>query len=170
MPVLMKSVWDGLVMTWNIISSFIIGFWQIWLILILLWMAPFLIKNFKNRNRRNYFNWKSFKRYSGKSETPEEAQLGNILRERGWNVRHQQWDGYKHIDIAIPEAKMNIEVDSSQHNLNSRQALSDQQRDYYSEQKGFKTIRVPNSLLRDEKRTREFVELLDRELKNRIKK
>ena len=170
MPIILKSLWDGIMYALDIIWNLILRFWQLWALLILLWIAPFFIKKFKNRDRRNYFKWGYIRRRGGKPETPEEEKLGNLLRGYGWNVRHQQWDGYKHIDIAIPEAKMNIEVDGSQHNLNSRQALSDQQRDYYSEQKGFKTTRVPNSLLRDEEKTKEFVELLDRELKGRIKK
>ena len=140
------------------------------IILAIIWLLPFLIKNFKYRNIRHYPSWRYFKKHVGKPETPEEEKLGNILKGLGWNVRHQQYDGHKTIDIAIPEAIMNIEVDGSQHNLNARQALSDQQRDYYSEQKGFKTIRVPNSLLRDEEKTKELVELLDKELKDRIKK
>jgi len=46
-------------------------------------------------------------------------------------------DGYKHIDIAIPEAKINIEIDGVHHNYNAQQALSDLKRTYYSFKKIF---------------------------------
>ena len=64
-------------------------------------------------------------------------------------ARLEKWDGYKTIDIAIPECKINIEVDGLQHNFNADQALSDLQRTYYSFLKGYLTLRVPNSLLEE---------------------
>lgn len=31
----------------------------------------------------------------------------------------EKFDGFKHIDIAIPEAKVNIEVDGGHHNIST---------------------------------------------------
>ncbi len=81
-----------------------------------------------------------------KTSTPEAARLAAALRKRGVKLNTEKWDGYKHIDIAIPDAKVNIEVDGSHHNLNSKQALADLKRTYHSFRKGWLTLRIPNSL------------------------
>jgi very-short-patch-repair endonuclease len=60
----------------------------------------------------------------------------------------EKFDGFKTIDIAIPLAKINIEVDGVHHNANSQQALADLKRTYYSFLEGYYTLRIPNSLLR----------------------
>ena len=59
----------------------------------------------------------------------------------------EKYDGFKHIDIAIPRHKINIEIDGFHHHSNPYQALQDLKRTYYSYKKGFFTIRVPNSLI-----------------------
>lgn len=82
-------------------------------------------------------------------ETPEARELGRLLKGYGWKVELEKWDGHKHIDIAITEAKVNIEVDGSHHNLSPRQALADLMRTYYSFKKGYVTLRIPNVLVRD---------------------
>lgn len=69
------------------------------------------------------------------------------LKERGVPAQLEKFDGYKHIDIAIPQAKVNIEVDGGHHNYNNRQALSDLKRTYHSFLKGYLTLRIPNSLI-----------------------
>lgn len=71
------------------------------------------------------------------------------LKFRGVPAQLEKFDGHKHIDIAIPEAKINIEVDGAHHNYNTTQALSDLKRTYYSFKKGYYTIRIPNSLAKD---------------------
>lgn len=82
------------------------------------------------------------------SQTTEEAmKLYFALKERGVPAELEKFDGYKHIDIAIPEAKINIEVDGTHHNSNNRQALADLKRTYFSFLKGYYTIRIPNSLV-----------------------
>ena len=43
-------------------------------------------------------------------------------------------------------------------------------RDYYSEQKGFVTKRIPNSLLRDDMRAEETARFLDKQLRERVGK
>jgi hypothetical protein len=69
------------------------------------------------------------------------------LKQRGVPAQLEKFDGYKHIDIAIPEARVNIEVDGGHHNYNNRQALSDLKRTYHSFLKGYLTLRIPNSLI-----------------------
>ena len=83
------------------------------------------------------------------SDSTEEAlTLFLHLRNRGVNATLEKFDGYKTIDIAIVGAKLNIEVDGSQHNWKARQALSDLKRTYYSFEKGYLTLRIPNSLVK----------------------
>jgi len=130
--------------------------------------ALLVVDKFRGKkDRGTYF---PYQRYFKKKPTPKALKLGNLLRYLGWNVEFEKWDGYKHIDIAITEAKFNIEVEGSQHNLNPNQAFRDQMRDYYSEQKGFVTKRIPNSLLRDDMRAEETARFLDKQLRERVGK
>lgn len=81
------------------------------------------------------------------SSTPQAKALREALIKRGIKCELEKWDGYKHIDIAIPWAKLNIEIDGIQHYTDPKQMTSDCQRTYYSIQKGFKTIRYPNFVI-----------------------
>ena len=81
--------------------------------------------------------------------TPEAQELGRLLKNYGWKIELEKWDGHKHIDIAITEVKVNIEVDGKQHNLDPKQALADLERNYYSFRKGYVTLKIPNVLVRD---------------------
>ncbi len=83
-----------------------------------------------------------------RNTTPETLILYFALKERGVPAEIEKFDGYKTIDIAVTEAKMNIEVDGGQHNFDSIQALSDLKRTLYSLKKGYYTLRVPNSIIR----------------------
>lgn len=80
--------------------------------------------------------------------TNETISLYFQLKIRGVPARLEKNDGYKTIDIAVPEAKVNIEVDGMQHNFDSKQALADLKRTYFSFVKGYFTLRIPNSLIR----------------------
>lgn len=80
--------------------------------------------------------------------TPKATQLYFELKRRGIKAHLEKWDGYKSIDIAIPQFKLNIEVDGGQHNSDPDQALADLQRTYYSFLKGYLTLRIPNSLIK----------------------
>lgn len=99
---------------------------------------------------RNWF-YKNSKYPKGNNHqaTPEARELGRLLRDYGWKVELEKWDGHKHIDIAITEVKVNIEVDGRQHNLSQNQALADLERTYYSFKKGYVTLRIPNVLVRN---------------------
>jgi len=83
--------------------------------------------------------------------TNEARRLYFALKQRGVPAELEKFDGYKCIDIAIPKAKINIEVDGQHHNFDSKQALSDLKRTYYSFLKGFYTLRIPNSLVYNDK-------------------
>ncbi|QTV05910.1 DUF559 domain-containing protein [Faecalibacter bovis] len=84
------------------------------------------------------------------TSTNETIRLYFALKVLGLNPILEKFDGYKHIDIAFPKEKINIEVDGSHHNKNKFQAMTDLQRTYYSFMKGFYTIRIPNSLVNDD--------------------
>src|SRR3989338_3902796 len=79
--------------------------------------------------------------------TPEAIKLFKALKSRGVPAELEKFDGFKHIDIAIVEAKVNIEVDGMQHNFNHNQALQDLKRTFHSFKKGYVTLRVPNRLI-----------------------
>lgn len=88
----------------------------------------------------------SFKKRGG---TPEARELYNVLKIMGIDAELEKYDGYKTIDIAIPSKMVNIEIDGMQHSYNSKQALSDLKRTYYSFKKGYVTLRIPNSLIKN---------------------
>ena len=98
---------------------------------------------------RPHQNWIKQLIKSGKT-TDEAVTLYFALREFGVNAELEKYDGHKTVDIAIEEAKVHIEVDGRHHNIDSRQALSDLQRTYYSFKKGYFTLRIPNSLIRND--------------------
>ena len=85
---------------------------------------------------------------ANETTTSQTVWLWIELRSRGVPVQLEKWDGYKTIDLAIPEARCNIEVDG-RHHQNFDQAFLDLKRMRYSLEKGFVTIRVPNSLVED---------------------
>ncbi len=78
--------------------------------------------------------------------TPEAQKIYEILIKNGFNAKLELWDKFKHIDIALPDYKVNIEIDGK-HHQNEKQALADLKRTYYSFKKGYFTLRIPNSLV-----------------------
>ncbi len=81
--------------------------------------------------------------------TNETLQLFLALKARGVPAEIEKFDGHKTIDIAIVEKRVNIEVDGIHHNANPQQAFADLQRTYFSFLKGYLTLRIPNSLVRN---------------------
>jgi very-short-patch-repair endonuclease len=79
--------------------------------------------------------------------TTEAIELYLSLKLRGVPAELEKFDGYKTIDIAVVDAKVNIEVDGPNHNGKHEQALSDLKRTFYSFQKGYLTLRIPNTLI-----------------------
>jgi very-short-patch-repair endonuclease len=110
-------------------------------------------------------HWFRRKKVDGHWVTPEAYSLGDLLRSYGWNVEFEKWDGYKHIDIAITECKVNIEVDGGQHTWNVQQALADLERTYYSFKKGFVTLRIPNVLVHNKETTQLTARFIDKFLR-----
>ena len=84
-----------------------------------------------------------------RKSTQEAQRIYEILLKNGFNAKLELWDGFKHIDIAIPELKVNIEVDGKQHH-NKKQALADLKRTYHSFKKGYVTLRIPNELVQED--------------------
>jgi very-short-patch-repair endonuclease len=73
-----------------------------------------------------------------------EEKLNNCLVEKGLKTTPQHWDEHKHIDIAILDAKLYIEVDGWQHLTIVQQIEHDFIRDDYSKKAGFDTIHISN--------------------------
>ena len=65
----------------------------------------------------------------------------------GINAKLEHWDGFKHIDIAIPDLRVNIEVDGKHHLFSSKQLSADIERSHYSKEEGIDTIRIPNQFI-----------------------
>jgi len=82
----------------------------------------------------------------GTTATDHAIELYFALKIRDVPAVLEKSDGFKSIDIAVPSAKVNIEVDGKHHNTNGKQALSDLQRTLHSFRKGYSTLRIPNSL------------------------
>lgn len=87
-------------------------------------------------------------------------QLYFLLKENGVPAELEKFDGYKSVDIVIEEAKVHIEVDGGHHNYNNKQALADLKRTFYSFKKGYITLRIPNSLMRNDKDAEETAEYI----------
>ncbi len=73
--------------------------------------------------------------------------LVTALEKRGIKVLKEYWDGYKHVDIYIPENDMYIEIEGLQHFTDPKQIISDLHRDYYSDRSGRFTFRITNQLI-----------------------
>jgi hypothetical protein len=90
--------------------------------------------------------------------TKETINLYFSLRERGVPAELEKFDGFKTVDIAVAEARVNIEVDGEQHFNNADQAFDDLQRTFFSFKKGFLTLRIPNVLVKQNlKQTADYV-------------
>ena len=85
-----------------------------------------------------------------KSTTPtkEALALKEALEKHGVLVYQELDDGHKTIDLTIPRAKLNIEVDGIQHLTNPNQIVADLSRGYYSHKDGYDTMHIPNEMIR----------------------
>lgn len=83
-----------------------------------------------------------------RTPTKEAADLKEALESKGVRVLVELHDGHKHIDLAIPKAKINVEVDGLQHLTDPEQIVSDLSRGYYSHKNGYDTIHIPNEMVR----------------------
>ena len=104
------------------------------------------------------------------NSTPEATKLYLSLKRRGVPAELEKYDGYKTIDIAVADARVNIEVDGHQHVSNPKQALSDLKRTYFSLQKGFLTLRIPTTLIRENlEETADYITTFLLQYKNKIR-
>ena len=95
-----------------------------------------------NKKNTNNTSLKSME-ISSKATLQAKA-LYYALRDRGINCMLEAFDGYKHVDISIPEAKLYIEIDGLQHSTNSKQLNADLSRDFFSKSDGFATKHYTN--------------------------
>jgi very-short-patch-repair endonuclease len=71
-------------------------------------------------------------------------KLKQLLRKLGIKVDEEVYDGYKHVDLSIDSAKLDIEVDGMHHLTDSQQIVTDIKRSNYSREDGYETIHVHN--------------------------
>lgn len=83
-----------------------------------------------------------------KVPTVEAESLKEALEDRGVKVYVELHDGFKTVDLALPRAKINIEVDGIQHLTDPKQILADLGRGYYSHKNGYNTMHIPNEMVR----------------------
>ena len=84
-----------------------------------------------------------------KEPTEEAKSLRQALEKRCVKVLSEvAADGYKHIDLAIPKAKINVEIDGIQHLTDPKQIVADLARGYYSHKLGYDTMHIPNEMIR----------------------
>lgn len=112
----------------------------------------------KGRNEARY----------GSKITPQARKLSDALRKRGISNELEAYNGHKHVDISIPWAKLNIEIDGKQHLLSAKQLYSDLERDSYSHEDEIRTIHVPNEIV--DKSLDELVDTLTKVARKRYRK
>jgi very-short-patch-repair endonuclease len=88
-----------------------------------------------------------------KKPTKEENDLKKALEDIGVRVLSQVSDGHKHIDLTIPDAKINIEVDGKYHLTNPQQIISDLLRSHYSDDLGYYTLHISNDYIHSDLET-----------------
>jgi very-short-patch-repair endonuclease len=76
--------------------------------------------------------------------TPQAIILSEALRYRGIRNELEHDDGYKHVDIYVPEANLYLEIDGKYHLTDPEHLFRDLERDSYSHLDGIDTIRIPN--------------------------
>lgn len=81
--------------------------------------------------------------------TQEEQDLREALVKEGVKVVVHPPDGFKRVDLGIPEGRFNIEVDGLHHLTDPEQIVRDLDRGHYSHKLGYDTIHIPNKILRE---------------------
>jgi len=85
-----------------------------------------------------------------KGITVPEKILFEELRERDYTAILHKNDEHKTIDLTLPDYQINIEIDGHQHNFDLNQKRADYWREFFSEQKSWPTIRVPNECIEED--------------------
>jgi len=104
----------------------------------------------QKQEKSSYNNKTSYPSYTPKSSTnskvtPQALALYNALRKRKVRCKLEAYDGYKHVDIRIEDARIDIEVDGKQHILSHKQMYADMKRTEGSQEDEFYTMRYSNS-------------------------
>ena len=76
--------------------------------------------------------------------TPQALRLSKALNDLRVEHELEYYDGYKHVDIAIPSARLYLELEGTQHAFSPKQMIADDERDTHSHKDGFDTKRIAN--------------------------
>jgi very-short-patch-repair endonuclease len=98
--------------------------------------------------------------------TPAQT-LHDALIKRGIKATREHDDGHKHVDIAVLDARLYIEVDGLQHFTKPEQIMRDFKRHHYSDGDDYDTFYVTNQIL--EKFLDDVVDALVNVIESRIK-
>jgi very-short-patch-repair endonuclease len=79
--------------------------------------------------------------------TKEALALQQALEQKGIRVQVEPYDGHKHIDLSIPDARIDVEVDGIKHLTDPHQIVADLNRGHYSHRDGFETMHIQNEML-----------------------
>jgi len=82
-----------------------------------------------------------------KFATKSTKKLYRVLKDLEIKSILEFWDGHKHVDMYIPDAKVYVEVDGLQHYTSPIQILKDFKRDHYSKMDKIDTLHIPNEML-----------------------
>jgi len=82
-----------------------------------------------------------------KKPTEEAKMLRDALKKRGVLVYIELYDGFKHVDLALPKARLDVEVDGIQHLTDPHQIVADLARGHYSHKDGYDTMHIMNETL-----------------------
>jgi len=81
--------------------------------------------------------------------TKFQKKLFFALKEKNIDCEYEYWDGHKHVDIAIHDANLLIEVDGKHHYLDPEQFSADLKRTEYSSKDGYITRHFSNRQIDD---------------------
>jgi len=81
--------------------------------------------------------------------TPQAKALQYELVKLGIRAKLEKLTRYEHIIISIPESEITIEIDGTSSKTNNKSLLADLRRTHYSLVNGHYTIRIPNSLIKN---------------------
>ena len=79
--------------------------------------------------------------------TPEAQDLKTALEKLGLRVLAEVGDSHKHVDLSIPDARINIEVDGERHLTDPYQIITDLKRAHYSDDLGYYTMHISNDAI-----------------------
>lgn len=79
--------------------------------------------------------------------TEQTKKLSEALVKLGVDNTLEYFDGHKHIDIAILQSKVFIEVDGLHHFTDPKQIEADFKRNHFSDGDDFDTIHIPNIII-----------------------